>query len=36
LENQNGLARPGGKRLKQPCLGRSPLAGFAVTTNGRF
>ena len=35
LENQNRLARPG-KRLKQSCLGRSPLAGFEVTTNGRF
>jgi hypothetical protein len=37
LENQNRLAYSGGKKLKQPYLGRFQLmAGFELTINGRF
>ena len=36
LENQNGLARSGGKEVELPGLGLYPLAGFDLTTIGRF
>jgi hypothetical protein len=36
LENQNGLAGSGGKEVKQRGLGLNPLAGFELTTIGRF
>jgi hypothetical protein len=36
LENQNGLAGSGGKEVKERGLGLNPLAGFDLTTIGRF
>ena len=36
LANQNGLARSGGKEVEELGLGLDPLAGFDMTTSGRF
>ncbi len=36
LEDQNRLARSGENGIKEPSPGPSPLAGFALTTVGRF
>ena len=36
LANQNGLAGSGGKEVKERGLGLNPLAGFDMTTIGRF
>src|SRR5262249_2844184 len=33
---RNGLAGSGGKEVEEPCPGPSPLAGFDMTTIGRF
>jgi hypothetical protein len=36
LENKNGLARSGQTGLKEPSPGPNTLAGFDLTTVGRF
>jgi hypothetical protein len=36
LAHQNGLAGSGGKEVKERGLGLVPLAGFDLTTIGRF
>jgi hypothetical protein len=36
LEDKNGLAGPGETGLKEPRSGLHPLAGFDLTTIGRF
>lgn len=36
LADKNGLAGSGGKEVKERGLGLDPLAGFDLTTIGRF